>query len=406
MRYSAALWVGTNKPFLCGVARMKRLLHIADAWWPTLSPDGRDLVAGNTFIKAWHLPAITREDQPAHWAIGFGRNGRFLRPSVITYTSERSALTAERFEYDLRVGLPSPMADDFGLVAGNEFEAADGHWASWLDADQRVTYDGKLVAYGVRGVKVAGDLLLYKTQSQLVVRNMRTGTDARYPLPPKANNVTLTPDGYIGYGYYWDARVIAPQFETLVPYRDEDVTVTPWRQESAPVLCRAKRDGLSVMWAWTFTERPGDKRALVLGRPLHDANSSAILIEDFIADAHLSVVYRQEDDRWIVAGNASAGGVMSVWQVPYDTPRIPVVDVGGAEPEPQPEEDVVNAPGITVTEYGKELTPAGSWRLRFNDRNNDCNVTVSIVNGRLTVEMSNSKGTDRTGSVRQVTIHD
>lgn len=296
---------------------MKRILRAADAWWPVLSRNGQDLVAGNVALRAWHLPALTNESTPAHWSIGPGRNGRFIRRSVVTFTREISTLRHERWEYDLRTGEARVTQDDPALVAGNTFDADEsGHWASWLQAGNRIAYDNRIISDNGYGLCVAGNQVAYKdfNAGKFVVRNPSAGLFARYDLPADANNFTLSPEGYIGYGYYWPARVITTDGAVA------DVTASPWRREGVPVLCRAN----GVLWVWTWTQRPGDNQGIVMGRPFAAGGPQHCVQVPFDADAWLSVSF--DGTYFVVAGCSSVGGTMECWLVSPNEPLEPMHD--------------------------------------------------------------------------------
>jgi hypothetical protein len=70
-----------------------------------------------------------------------------------------------------------------------------------------------------------------------------------------------------------------------------------------------------------------------------------------------------------------------------------------------PDEDEMNAPGVTVDRYGPVISPNGSWSVEFHDRNNDgLSGKVEIVNGSVHVTLSNPEGTDRSGNRRPVEV--
>jgi hypothetical protein len=70
-----------------------------------------------------------------------------------------------------------------------------------------------------------------------------------------------------------------------------------------------------------------------------------------------------------------------------------------------PDEDEMNAPGVTVDKYGPVITPNGSWSVEFHDRNNDgLSGKVEIVNGSVHVTLTNPEGSDRSGNRRPVEV--
>jgi hypothetical protein len=70
-----------------------------------------------------------------------------------------------------------------------------------------------------------------------------------------------------------------------------------------------------------------------------------------------------------------------------------------------PDEDEMNAPGVTVDRYGSVIGPTGTWSVEFHDRNNvGISGKVEIVNGSVHVTMTNPEGSDRSGNRRPVEV--
>lgn len=72
-------------------------------------------------------------------------------------------------------------------------------------------------------------------------------------------------------------------------------------------------------------------------------------------------------------------------------------------PVPHPEDDVLNAPGVTIDRWDQIIHSTADWKLTFHNRGNPehGNWTVEIKNGFLTVALTNGVGDDRSGATNR-----
>jgi hypothetical protein len=91
--------------------------------------------------------------------------------------------------------------------------------------------------------------------------------------------------------------------------------------------------------------------------------------------------------------------------VPGAPTTLPVAVPPIDPPPPEPGEDDMNRPGVTIDRYGPVIGPTGTWSVEFHDRNNPGIAgKVEIVNGSVHVTLTNPEGTDRSGNRRPVEI--
>lgn len=94
-------------------------------------------------------------------------------------------------------------------------------------------------------------------------------------------------------------------------------------------------------------------------------------------------------------------GVLHDHALNLDSPRVnvrvPVI--------PEPDEDEMNPPGVTIDRYGPVIGPTGTWSVEWHDRNDPrYSGKVEIVNGSVHVTLTNPEGTDRSGNRRPVEV--
>jgi hypothetical protein len=368
---------------------------IVDGWYPRVSPDACKVAFGNV-----DLGVLLLEGGRARWPIGPGRMLRWLTNEIVTWTKPLDDRKALRFSADLRMfDGGRPTRDDPELVGANEFEANGlGQWAAWREADRRLVYDGRILeAGGTRGVKMGGRYLLTVIEDRLF-RLYHDGVPVReYPLPPTANAWEVSPEGWISYGYWGEARAIDPLGV------DRDLTVSPWRREGVPRIVAARGEP----WAWTASERPDTGAVLVIGRPVGSA--TVIRLEGFAA-ASLDVAYAPVEDAFLVVG-AGTRGELAAWRVPRTAPRqaFPAwpepgggAGGGGAGGE---EGDVHKIPRVSIDKWDPVLRASGSWEVVASDPDNPGHgVRVWMERGDLYVELRNPAGAGRTGLRRHVVI--
>jgi hypothetical protein len=91
--------------------------------------------------------------------------------------------------------------------------------------------------------------------------------------------------------------------------------------------------------------------------------------------------------------------------VPGAPTTLPVAVPPIDPPPPDPGEDDMHRPGVTIDRYGPVIGPTGTWSVEFHDRNNPGIAgKVEIVNGSVHVTLTNPEGTDRSGNRRPVEI--
>lgn len=299
-----------------------------DGHKPRVSRTG-DLVAwGNTTLRVVHV-----RNPRAVWYVGEGRALRFLDDERITWVKPLSNTAAKRYVDNLNMFVGGiPQIDDINLVGGNDFEAANGHWASVLVSTGRLTYDGEEMKYGVRAVRMCGEYMLTVENNYFCV--YRNGVlERQHPLQPTANEFRISEEGWISYGYFGPSRIITPDGAI------HQINITPL-ESMARIVHLPNGD----VWAWTTTVVELNK-ALVIGRPLRfltnatwKSDEECVQLE-FPAES-IDVSWWEEKQSFTVAGAANLGNTtpLEVHVVPYDYPRKKlVIPTPQPEPEPQPE---------------------------------------------------------------------
>jgi hypothetical protein len=294
--------------------KQRVLARTGDFWWARLNATGDRLVCGNASLKVLAL------DQPGVWwpVSEIGRSGRWVDPRTVTYITPITGTTARRFTAAEIDGYNGRNAGgDLDLIAGNAFETnGSGAWASWL-APNRLAIGNTLISLDATGLHAGGPYFVSASLSaprRFLIYNGGTFLHD-LPLPPRANDWSVSEQGWIGYGYYWEARVLSPAGN------DHDLTITPWRQESVPQIVHLPT---GETWVWTATVRPDTQQPLVLGRPLGAV--TCIVLDGFPA-AGLSVVYA--DNHFVVAGHDDRGN-LQVWTVTADEARVPLAPAAPA----------------------------------------------------------------------------
>ncbi|MFI5223717.1 MAG: hypothetical protein ACHQX3_05635, partial [Nitrospirales bacterium] len=160
-------------------------------------------------------------------------------------------------------------ADDPSLVAGNEFDADGGHWASWLATNGRLVIDGRIVGNGFRGVHVKWPWTISILGDSHVVWFNRGTQDQTHHAPPRANSQRLSNLGEVTTGHFWDVHRITPDGSII------DITMTPWRREGVSVLVNG--------WSWSSTESSSGKLAVIgmPARPFATGVFDAVIIDGF-----------------------------------------------------------------------------------------------------------------------------
>ncbi len=333
----------------------------ADGWYPRLDEAGETVCFGNLSSRAWHIGG-------GEWPPVEGRNSRFIRPGVVTFTRELDTLHAKRFERALSNNHVDPMDDDTALVAGNDFDAGNGHWSSCL-ASGRLVLHGSTILSGdrYRGVQAAGPFVLSSRNDTHFDVFERGLFRCSLPLPPGANAWRIAPTGHITSGYFWDSKA------TWIDGSTQDITVTPWRREGPPVL--VLRD--HILWAWTYTHLTRDIHGVVgmpmraWGKTLEETPFEAIVLQGWDASSWLDVKWDAIRGRFVLAGSGDRGQ-LQVWAVTADHARTDLFAwwktyLPGPEPKPEPvpdpkPEEPKETPTM-LTDAHKALR--GRWLERF-----------------------------------------
>lgn len=302
-----------------------------------VSSDGEKVAIGDTSLQVVHVP-----NPDAIWPLGAGRSPRFLDDDHVTWIRPIDLTHAQRYVADLRAfdGGQS-TGDKTGLVSGNDFEAAGGHWGSALIAGneeasgRRIAFDNRILTLGRSGLRMAGRFQLTIRQDT-VFEVYENGVFVRqHPKPPDANEYQISTEGWITCGFYGVAHLITPDGQL------HDITVAPWGQEGPPRLVHLP-DG--SVWAWSaMNNRLG--QSIVAGRPLRwergswYSDSDCITLPDFPA-TDLSV------GMWVghgftVAGSANLGTTYpcQIHVAPLNMARAPI-------PDPQPVVTPLDRPAL------------------------------------------------------------
>src|SRR5688572_5001717 len=173
-----------------------------DGHKPRVSPKGNLVAWGNTFLRV-----VDVANPAAIWPVGEGRALRFLDNDHITWVKPTSNFTANLYHDDLRFfsgGIKDEIADP-SLVAGNDFDASNGHWASVLVSQNRLTYDYTRRSSIASAVRMSGDYMLVveeiKGSRYFVVYHQGLLSKIR-PIPANANEFLISEQGWITYGYF------------------------------------------------------------------------------------------------------------------------------------------------------------------------------------------------------------
>lgn len=314
-----------------------------DGWFPRVSNDAGKVCFGNGLSRVYEVTTGKL------WSAFPARQSRWLTDSIVTCTVEIDTLHAKRLERD---GVVIAEQDDKPeLVAGNDFDADQGHWLSCFAAG-RLVLDGRVIDGHFRNAQMRWPWVVATQDDREIVWFLNGILCARAPLPARANELRLQGDGSVTTGYFWDAREIEPHVPVL------DVTVTPWRREKPHVMCNEVR--------WTSTETP-DGRLGVLGVYAPD---QAIIIDGW-GCAWLDVKYDGSRDRFIVAG-CDSNGQLRIYSIDVETPRQSISKWGTVQ-ETKPTIDAL--PKFTEPKYAGYYFTSGRYG-RFHPKEN-CTV-VSI----------------------------
>jgi hypothetical protein len=261
-----------------------------DGWWPRVSPDAKRVCFGNKESRAFDI------ETGKLWNPFPARQSRWIAEGIVTCTVEIDTTHAKRFTRDGVV--ITDEEDNTSLVAGNDFDADQGHWVSCIAAG-RLVIDGRVFLGSYRNAQMKWPWVVASLDDIELAWFFAGEMHARAPLPARANALRLQSDGSVRTGYFWDVQTISPHTPVV------DATVTPWRRESPHVVC----NGVT----WTSTETP-DGRLGVLGVFAPD---QAVILENW-GCSWLDVGFNGQS--FIVAG-CDDKGQLRIYQVDKNTSR-------------------------------------------------------------------------------------
>ena len=280
-----------------------------DNWYPQLSPDGNNVTYGN--LRTWIAEPSTNTQidiTPTGESRCWG--GYWIQPTTITFYCEAPNLMGHRYEATKASGWnPVLTADNPNLVAGNQFTAADGHWASFLaGAAGRLVRDNVvLVASGAGGgVSISGNQLIHACDNNGATICLRQGTSLLKTITPQVpNNFMTLNTGYIAYGNSTAIRGINPVGG------DINLKLSPLISEWVNKIIFV--NGV----AWVVTQGEAGTSGYIFLRPWGSMTAIAIAP----GGQHISVAISGTD--FVIASNNGVGR-MTLITVPINSPRSAV----------------------------------------------------------------------------------
>jgi len=331
-----------------------------NGWWPELSPDGRYVSYGN-WGDNWVTDLQTSQNydfsNPPGLPAGSTRctGGKWKDLNTLTFVCEVNPFYILRYEVTVGQWQPVLTSDDPAIVAGNLFDARDGHWSSWLGAGGRIAKDNQtVVSSGAGGaLAMSQDNVVYGCDGShleicLIEGSVQT---TRFPTQAPLHQMSIT-DEYIIYGGYGPVRGIC-----LSDGKDINLSATSGFTESLGGSgVRATKNILMVNGQpWIVTGVFNNTSSYIFLRPWGERASIAIP-----ADAsHISAVHN--NGIFTVAYNDPVGR-MAVVTISDSSPRNDLS--GGLAPETCG--SINNPPVITslnptVTSNGGTLEIVGSF---------------------------------------------
>ena len=282
-----------------------------NGWFPQLSPDGKYVTYG--FGENWVTDLQTGEERSMTIEKGQSFAGHWIKPDAYTFMNfiSQAENTADRYEVKTGEWVARKTNDNPSLVAGNQFVAADSHWASWIadtrNNNFRIAYDNQIIANGIGGaLSISEDWIVHATDpdnSAIQVWRNRQKVATHSPQTPL--HAMSVNKGYITYGGYGPVHGINPQGQ------DIDLTVAPWGWEGIGGIVFVN----GQPWAYTSTWDEAQNKGFILIRPWGEKNS--IVIEAAAVSVHVVYV----NNEFVVAFNDDKGN-LKVVKVPADAQRV------------------------------------------------------------------------------------
>jgi len=308
-----------------------RTVSWLDSHGEGFSPDGRYLAHGNgeTFVYDTETgeslgPVLPPVAAPAPkrrvWPCGWFDTRTLL---VVQSLSGEGTDTRQTYLFDVVARSCVPFAE---LEPGEKRVRAgrNGYWA-YAIAGGPIYYNGTRLPMFGAGWRITLDEGILAFPSASGIQVWIGGLPARaHEIKGVCKDLTLC-RGMIGYGEGLPRRISATG-------EDQDVTITPWRKESSPVLVE---DPAGVMWTWTLSDDAG--RFSVIGRP--GTGPACLVVPLDTEGACLDVACR--NGRWLIASRSNVGA-LCVYAVPVDTlpaplPGTTIPEPPGPTPEPRPD---------------------------------------------------------------------
>lgn len=173
----------------------------------------------------------------------------------------------------------------------SRLEASNGNWVVGFASPQGGLWrNGRNIDPTVKGWRVNTDGLYSVVPTNDGLHIYKGDTYQRTVAFKTTCEDTYTNQGYSGYGYNGPAYLVKLDDGSTI-----DVTVTPWKSESAPLFS----DG----WVWTVSEHPSP---MILGRPLGDE-----LVIKLDAPFPTRFTVNLVGNDWVVASQTSDGQLMA-----------------------------------------------------------------------------------------------
>lgn len=288
----------------------------ANGWLPKFNPSGTRIVYG--YCETHCCDLRTMEE----FSIGAppGKTGRLANLGFVDDdTLIAATIDGGQAIYRIRLttdGLTTWWTyENLGLnsadATGSFGDANDGSWAfskAAPYAPSSIVMNGKFFIPTVPldhgylyGAKCAGDHLLTSNHEELSLHYQGTKLVRTFPA---MGGGYVNSSGDVGLGYYGPSYC-APWGQGLI-----DVTLTPWRQESAPFPIRVNGE----LWLWSAAADDSGQ-PIVFGRRLGE--TVPILVEGFEA---CGVAAAWNGSEFLVAGNTDKG-ILRLARVPMTAAR-------------------------------------------------------------------------------------
>jgi len=324
---------------------------VGDGWWPELNETCEYVgFGGGGVTAAPPTVRIVRLSDGVTLGQFSGAGLSWIGRYTFTFIQSTGPVTAIRFSGEIAPNgtlTVQQTNDNPSLVAGNEFGAANGHWASYLDLFKRLTVDGRPFLYNVRGIALTGTLLLTVdvARNQFLVVNASTlQTVRRVPFPATANQWDISNGGIISYGYWGPSMAIDTAGGV------HDISVVPWGKEGVAKIVHLPN---GEIWVASNSFQESTQKPLVALRPWGESHKGGKCIPLWdVAASHISFGYRQETNEIIIA-TCDDHGVLQVNGVDRST-SLEIIPSDEEPVIPRFTRKLVYAPFYQTTDLYKE----------------------------------------------------